>query len=139
MTKSYEQAFDDGIRRANAFQVIDEEIVDPVKEDQRLFYTYKRTGRTVRMNIWFPFEERYWPFANYDDVLEGGARILLLIREYSQEKGEFVHLLSDIRTKISAKEHPNRTKAYVGFMILAPSAAMASLLIPEDFGSNILG
>lgn len=121
-----------------------EDIITPVQEDSRLFVERDaRAGcsglRKIRMNVWHPFEERYWPFSAKGVTQIGdGICVVLLIREYDPQRGEFRHVLSPLRMRVSDEEHPSKTRAYVGFMLLGPGSAMATLMIPQDFGKNLV-
>lgn len=111
-----------------------EETRTDVKEDPRLFF--EGSQRKVRFNTWLPFSDRFWPFSQNrygeGEILTNGTKLLLLAKTYDSETGRFEYKVSEARTKVLNKEHPNITKAFVGFMLLSPDAAMAALLIPES-------
>lgn len=152
MTKELEEAFK-GLSHADALRVnaklesekraaaamdrVYERLsVEDVKEDSRLFLKSHRSGVKdgLRMNAWFPFEDRYWPYANHQEDrprIIDGATLLLLERAYDPTKGAFSYRIC-VNTSVPSDLHPNRTRAYVGFMILSSDSAMAALLIPAS-------
>lgn len=109
-----------------------EKVTVEVKEDDRLFWTPPRGGKKVRMFTWLPWDERYWPGEKNGDITLGdGITVLMLRRSYNPKHGRFEYSL-DPAKKLEGELHPSNTKAFVGFMLIGPDAAMASLLIPAS-------
>lgn len=152
MTKELEEAFEalghaealrvkaklesDKRAAASMDKVYERMAAEDVKEDPRLFLKSRRgdVKDGLRMNAWFPFEDRYWPYREHHEDrprMIDGATLLLLERAYDPAKGAFNYRIC-VNTSVPSDLHPNRTRAYVGFMMLSSDSAMAALLIPAS-------
>lgn len=117
--------------------------VELVQEDPRLFIDplepkwrgcVASSQKGLRLNAWFPFEDRYWPFSNTFDqvVLPRDTLVLMLERHYLPNFGRFEFKIGVLNNKIESGLRPGKTKLYRGFMVADARSAMAALLIPAN-------
>lgn len=132
-----------GLSHADWLRTQAQNTVTEIKEDPRLFIDPRwpkwrgciaSSQSGLRLNAWFPFEERYWPFSNtFEDVtLPVSVYVLMLERHYRPDFGKFEFKIGMLKTKVEVGLRPGKTKLYRGFAVMDPQAAMASLLIPAS-------
>lgn len=132
-----------GLSHADWLRTQAQNTVTEVKEDPRLFIDplepkwrscVASSQKGLRLNAWFPFEERYWPFSNAFDqvVLPRDTLVLMLERHYRADFGKFEFKIGALTGKIESGLRPGKTKLYRGFMVVDARSAMAALLIPAS-------